>query len=125
MAPGHTSTGFGAALMRILSLLLALLLGACAGAYQTPSDGRRQTRINDAYAARDACLSKNATADGTMSADPTTVASAVALACSSETDKLIAVTNIDGDPRVAERIRRDSEFRAMGMILKSRGEVSS
>ncbi len=111
--------------MRILPVLLALLVGACAGAYHTPSDGRRQTRINEAYKARDACLARNAAADGTMSTDATTVAQAAALACNAETEKLIQVTNIDGDPRVALRIRRDSEFRAMGMVLKSRGEVSN
>jgi len=108
--------------MRIVLVLVVLSLSACAGAYHTPSDGRLQTRINDSYKERDACLSKNATTDGTMSADAATVARAVAMACSTETNNLIAVSNRDGDPRVAMRIRADSEFRAMGYVLRARGQ---
>ena len=108
--------------MRIALVPLALLLGGCAGAYHTPSDGRLQTRINDSYKARDACLAKNAAADGTLSLDAASVAQAAALACSPETDRLIEVTNRDGDPVVANRIRQDSEFRAMGYVLKARGQ---
>jgi hypothetical protein len=110
--------------VRIAIIPFVLLLGACAGAYHTPSDGRLQTRINDSYKARDACLEKNATAEGTMSLDAGTVAQAAALACTPETDRLIEVTNRDGDPAVANRIRRDSEFRAMGYVLRARGQVS-
>ena len=109
--------------MRIVLVLVVLSLSACAGAYHTPSDGRLQTRINDSYTERDACLSRSATADGTMSADAATVARAVAMACSAETDKLIAVSNRDGDPRVAMKIREDSEFRAMGYVLRARGQA--
>lgn len=108
--------------MRIALVLAVLLLGGCSGAYHTPSDGRLQTRINDSYKARDACLAKNAAADGTMSLDAASVAQAAALACSPETDRLIEVTNRDGDPVVANRIRQDSEFRAMGYVLKARGQ---
>jgi hypothetical protein len=71
---------------------------------------------------RDAGLAKNAAADGTMSLDASSVAQAAALACTAETDKLIEVSNRDGDPSVANRIRRDSEFRAMGYVLKARGQ---
>lgn len=111
--------------MRIAFVPFVLLLGACAGAYHTPSDGRLQTRIDDSYKARDDCLAKNAAADGTMSLDAGTVAQAAALACTPETDKLIEITNRDGDPTVANRIRRDSEFRAMGYVLRARGQVSN
>jgi hypothetical protein len=111
--------------MRIALVLVVLLLGACSGAYHTSSDGRLQTRIDDSYKARDACLAKNAAADGTMSLDAGSVAQAAALACSAETDKLIEVSNRDGDPAVADRIRRDSEFRAMGYVLKARGQGAS
>ncbi len=110
--------------MRIAPVLVVLLLGGCAGAYHTSSDGRLQTRINDSYKARDACLAKNANADGTMSLDAASVAQAAALACTPETDRLIEVTNRDGDPAVANRIRRDSEFRAMGYVLKARSQSS-
>lgn len=108
--------------MRIALVPVVLLLAGCAGAYHTPSDGRLQTRINDSYKARDSCLAKNAAADGTMSLDAASVAQAAALACSAETDRLIEVTNRDGDPVVANRIRQDSEFRAMGYVLKARGQ---
>jgi hypothetical protein len=108
--------------MRIALVLVVLLLGGCAGAYHTSSDGRLQARIDNSYKARDACLAKNAAADGTMSLDAASVAQAAALACSAETDRLIEVSNRDGDPSVTSRIRRDSEFRAMGYVLKARGQ---
>ena len=82
----------------------------------------RKVNIEKSYEARDACLAKNAAADGTMSLDAASVAQAAALACTTETDKLIEVSNRDGDPAVASRIRRDSEFRAMGYVLKARGQ---
>jgi hypothetical protein len=111
--------------MRIALIPFVLLLGGCAGAYHTPSDGRLQTRINNSFKARDDCLAKNAAAEGTTSLDAGTVAQAAALACAPETEKLIEITNRDGDPAVANRIRRDSEFRAMGYVLRARGQVSS
>jgi hypothetical protein len=110
--------------MRIALVLVALVLSGCAGAYHTSSDGRLQTRIDDSYKARDACLARNATAEGTMSLDAGSLAQAAALACTAETDKLIEVSNRDGDPAVANRIRQDSEFRAMGYVLKARGQAA-
>jgi hypothetical protein len=111
--------------MRIVLVVLVAVLGGCSGAYHTYSDGRLAARIDDAYKARDACLAKNAAADGTMSLDAATVANAAALACTAETDKLIEVSNRDGDPVVASRIRQDSEFRAMGYVLRARGQESN
>ena len=109
--------------MRIASVLVVLVLAGCAGAYHTPSDGRLQTRINQAYAARDACLERNAAADVANAGVATSLAQTVAAACISDTDKLIEVINRDGDPRVAAAIRRDSEFRATSFLLKARGEA--
>jgi hypothetical protein len=109
--------------MRIALVLGVLLLSGCAGAYHTSSDGRLQTRIDDSYKARDACLAKNAAADGTMSLDASSVAQAVALACSAETDKLIAASDTSGDAKVANQIRQDSEFRALGFVMKARGQA--
>lgn len=108
-----------------LALSLAASLAACAGAYHTPSDGRLTTRINGAYAARDACLSRNATMDAALSLQAEAAAQAASLACVPETEKLVEIVNRDGDPRVAERIRRDSEFRALGFVLRARGEVTN
>jgi hypothetical protein len=111
--------------MRIALVPLIFALSACAGAYHTSSDGRLSTRINNSYAARDACLSRNVTAEGTMSEDAATVARAAAMACRAETEKLIEVMNQDGDPKVANAVRRDTEFRAMGFVLRARGQASS
>ena len=108
--------------MRIAFVLVMVLLGGCAGAYHTPSDGRLQTRINNAYAARDACLERNASADAARVPTTSFIAQTVAAACEAETDQLIDVMNRDGDPRVAAAIRRDSEFRAQGFVAKARGE---
>jgi hypothetical protein len=104
---------------------LALALTGCAGAYHTPSDGRLNTRINAAYAARDACLGKNASSDLGLSLDAAQAAHAVTLACVPETEKLVEVANQSGDPKVADAIRQDTEFRAMGYVLRARGEVTN
>jgi len=109
--------------MRTAVVFLALLLSACAGAYHTSSDGRLDSRIRTQYEARDACLARNAAADEVDKSDAAALAQAVALACAPETEKLVEVSNRDGDPRVAGAIRKDSEFRAMGYVLKARGQV--
>ncbi|MBL6613753.1 MAG: hypothetical protein ISP49_09840 [Reyranella sp.] len=111
--------------MRIAVVLVALPLTACAGAYHTLSDGRLQSRINDAYKARDACLARHAAAEGTTSVDTAALASAAALACTPETDALIEVMNRDGDPKVVARIQKDSEFRAMGFVMRARGQTAN
>jgi hypothetical protein len=111
--------------MRFAVVLLALPLGACAGAYATSSDGRLKTRIDRAYEARDACLARNAAGEAAAIADTAAAARAVALACIPETEKLVEVSNRDGDPRVADAIRKDSEFRAMGSVLRARGQVTN
>ena len=107
--------------MRTAPLLFVLLLGGCSAAYHTPSDGRLTSKINAAYKERDACLSRAIQAEG-QSVDPSVAARAAAASCTEETDKLIGLINTDGDPRVAARIRRDSEFRANGMALRARGQ---
>jgi hypothetical protein len=109
--------------MRIAVVLVALSLVACAGAYHTPSDGRLTSKINTAYAERDACLAKNAASDNLS--DPAAAARAAATACTEEIEKLVGVINRDGDPRVAESVRQDSEFRAMGYVLRARGQVTN
>lgn len=111
--------------MRIAVVLLALLLSACGGAYHTPSDGRLDTRIRKQYDARDACLAQKAAADETARGDAATLAQAVARACAPETEKLVEVSNRDGDPRVANAIRQDSEFRAIGAVLRARGQAAN
>lgn len=110
--------------MRTAVVLPLLLLSACAGAYHTSSDGRLQTKIDTSYEARDKCLARHAAANDISYSDTQTIAQAVALACAAETERLIEVSNRDGDPKVSTAIRKDSEFRAMGYVLRARGQVS-
>ena len=90
--------------------LVLLLLSACAeGTYGSPTDGRLATRIERSYAARDACLARNAGADDISNSDPATLARAIALACAPETQKLVEVSNRDGDPRAAYLVYNPEE----------------
>ena len=109
--------------MRIALVLVVLLLGACEGSFIQVGDPGRKAKIDKTYQARDNCLSRNATADGAGNEDAATLAHAIALACASETEKLVeaSMTN-GGDTKIAVAIRQDSEFRAMGFVLKARGQ---
>ena len=106
--------------MRTALVFLALLLSACGN---TTGDGRRTAKIDKSYAARDACLARNASADDISNSDTDTIARAVAMACAPETEKLVEATNRDGDAKVAAAVRADSEFRARGYVLKARGQL--
>jgi hypothetical protein len=106
--------------MRPALVLLVLLLSACGN---TSGDGRRTANIDKAYKARDACLARHASVDNISDPDPDTLAHAIVLACSPETEQLVAKANRDGDSKVAAAIRQDSEFRARGYILKARGQL--
>lgn len=88
-----------------------------------PGDLGRKVNIDKSYEARDTCLARNAAADGVSTTDPATLAHAAALACSAETDKLISVSDLGGDAKVAASIRQDSEFRALGFVMKARGQA--
>jgi tRNA C32,U32 (ribose-2'-O)-methylase TrmJ len=109
--------------MRILLLLTVLLLAACEGSFVRPGDVGRTARIEKTYGARDACLARSAGADGVSSTDAAMLAHAAAMACASETEKLVEALNPDGDAKVAMAIRKDSEFRAMKYVLKARGQA--
>jgi hypothetical protein len=109
--------------MRYVLVLVVLLLAACEGSFVRSGDLGRKVNIEKSYEARDACLARNAAADGVGSEDPTTLAHAAALACSAETDKLIAASDLSGDTKVANQIRQDSEFRALGFVMKARGQA--
>lgn len=108
--------------MRIVLVFLILSLTACEGSFFQVSDLGRKTKVDNSYQARDSCLKKNAAADGTSAADPTTLAHAVAMACASQTEALVEATNRDGDTRISESIRQDSEFRAMKYVLRARNQ---
>ena len=109
--------------MRIAVVFVTLPLVACAGAYHTPSDGRLNSKINTAYAERDACLARHAATDS--AAEAGAAASAVAVACTEETEKLVEIVNRDGDPRITTAIRQDTEFRARGYVLRARGQITN
>lgn len=88
-----------------------------------PGDLGRKVNIDRSYEARDTCLQRNAAAGGPSTTDPATLAHAVAMACSTETDKLIIASDLSGDAKVAASIRQDSQFRAMKYIMQARGQA--
>lgn len=109
--------------MRYLVVALLLQLTACSANshYSLPW---RVTQINDLYEARDACLARHAVPYAANETSASEIARAVSLSCQAETDKLIASSNPGNDPEVTSAIRRDTEFRATGYVLKARGEVN-
>lgn len=109
--------------MRIVLVLVLLSLGACEGSFVRAGSLGRKVSIDKSYEARDACLARNAAADGVSGEDPATLAHAVALSCSAETDQLIAASDVGGDAKVAASIRQDSEFRAMKYVMQARGQA--
>src|SRR5258705_850745 len=108
--------------MRIAVVFLALLLGACEGSFFSVGDRWHSSRISEAYAARDACLARYA-AESNRIEEVTEAARDVAQDCAVETDKLVEISNRDGDAKVAANIREDSQFRARGYVLKARGQL--
>jgi hypothetical protein len=109
--------------MRFSALLAVLLLAACEGSFVRPGDVGRTARVERTYEARDACLARNAGADGVSTTDAATLAHAAAMACASETEKLVEAVNPNGDSKVAAAVRKDSEFRAMKYVLQARGQA--
>jgi hypothetical protein len=104
-------------------LSLALVLGACEGSFFSVGDRWHTPRISEAYAERDACLAKNATTEAPGAIDPSVAARAVAQDCAAQTEKLVKISNRDGDSKVAANIRDNSQFRAMGYVMRTRGQV--
>ena len=97
-----------------------LSLGAC-GASPHYAEFRGG-KIDNQAEIRNACLARGAEAFATDNSDASASAGAVALACKPQTDKLIALMNQSWDPNVAAAMQRDAEFRAVGYILKARGQ---
>jgi hypothetical protein len=106
--------------MRSAFVLVLLPITACTA---TTGDGRRTANIDKSYQARDACLARQASAGYVSDSDHDTLAHDIALACSPETEQLVATANRDGDAKVAAAIRQDSKFRAKGYVLKARGQL--
>jgi hypothetical protein len=76
--------------------------------------------IDTSYAERDACLARNATERALAGAAVRAHAQALALACAAETERLITASS-RGDAAVARAIRDDTEFRALGFVLRTQG----
>jgi len=109
--------------MRFLLVCLVLILPGCEQSFFMVGDKGREATIGRLSETRDNCLTRNASADITTDSDATTIARAIALACSAETEKLAVAVNRDGDTKVTSAIRQNSEFRAMGYVLRARGQV--
>jgi len=109
--------------MRVGMVIVALSLGACSRDYvfegNEYSDPRKVHRIKTLYEARDACLARNAVASDATNSDVTSIAQAVALSCAPETDRLIAASNLDRDPKVASAIRNDTNRRATVYVMRA------
>ncbi len=109
--------------MRFFVVCLVLLLPGCEQSFFMVGDKGREASIARLSEARDNCLSRNAAADITTDRDAATIARAVALSCGEETERLVAAINRDGDAKVTSAIRQNAEFRAMGYVLRARGQV--
>jgi hypothetical protein len=107
---------------RWVLLSLPLAVGACEGSFFSVGDRWHAPRIDDAYVARDTCLARTAAAEAPGAIDASAAARAVAQACQPETEKLVQISNRDGDSKVAANIRDNSQFRAMGYVMRSRGQ---
>jgi hypothetical protein len=112
------------ALSSVLSAAL-LMLTACDGVhagYVSAGGAPAATArgIDQAYAERDACLARNATERALAGASSHARAQALALACAAQTDRLITASS-RGDAAVASAIRDDTEFRALGVVLRTPG----
>jgi hypothetical protein len=109
--------------MRAAAIVLALFTVGCSrdlifegNEYSNPM---RNNQIKELYKARDACLAKNAVPAEGANTDITSVAKAVSLACAPETNKLIAASNLDRDPKVADAIRSDTERKAALYVMRA------
>ena len=107
-------------------ILFALALGGCENAIGTGySNPQKVAEIERRYEARDTCLARNAAAQIGGNPDAESLATAVALACQAETNRLIQASNVSEDPLVATKIQQDSAFRARGYVLRARREMIS
>jgi hypothetical protein len=110
-------------LTRAAMAILALSLGACSRDYifegNMFSNPIKVNRIKDLYEARDACLARNAIPANGANLDVASIARAVAIACAPETDRLIAASNPDRDPKIVEAIRNDTDQRAVQYVMRA------
>jgi len=107
-------------------VLLPLLLGGCEAATSLRgaglSDPNLSKSIDAAFEARDNCLAANVHLSDAYGGSAQSLAATAAASCQTQTDLLNALSNPYGDPRITEAIQKDSSFRAMGYVLKARGQ---
>jgi hypothetical protein len=107
-------------------VLLPLALAGCEAATSLRgaglSDPLRMKSIDQAFEARDNCLVENIHLADVYAGSAQSLAATAAASCQTQTDALISVSNPYGDPRVTAAIQKDSSFRAMGFVLKARGQ---
>lgn len=108
--------------MRILFVASTLFTASCSVNSQY-SNPKLVSSISKIFEARDACLAKHAVPYAGDDMDASSIARAVSLSCQAETEKLIAISNLNNDPKVAAAIRQNTEFRATGYVLKARGQL--
>ena len=110
-----------AACLAVALTLVAACDGFRAGSVSAGGTPAATARgIDQAYAERDACLARNATERALAGATVRARAQALALACAAQTDRLITASS-HGDASVAHAIRADTEFRALGFVLRTQG----
>jgi len=107
-------------------VLLPLMLGGCEAATSLRgaglSDPNLMKSIDAAFEARDNCLAANVHLSDAYGASAQSLAATAVASCQTQTDVLISLSNPYGDPRIAAAIQRDSSFRAMGYVLRARGQ---
>lgn len=112
--------------LKAVLVLLPFLLGGCEAATSLRpaglSDPKLMKSIDDAFAARDNCLAANVHLADAYGASAQSLAATAAASCQTQTDVLNALSNPYSDPRITAAIQRDSSFRAMGYVLKARGQ---
>lgn len=112
--------------LSVTLVLLPLMLGGCEAASSMRgaglSDPKLMKSINDAYEARDNCLVANIHLADVNNASAQSLAGTAAASCQTQTDVLISLSNPTSDPRITAAIQRDSSFRALGFVMKARGQ---
>lgn len=107
--------------MRTLIVVALLSLAACSvnSQYSAPWTVRA---VDKTYEARDACLQRQVASYAGDTSDASSIGRSISANCQAETNALISSGNPHNDPEVTAAIRQDSDFRATGYVLKSRGQ---
>ena len=122
IAFSHLSPRFS--LLRSLTSISLVLLTCSCSWNSHHSDPQRVRRSDAQFKLRDECLKRNASALAPTAEDVSVAATAVALSCKTESEKLDQIVNVSRAPEVTESIHQTAIFRASGFIMKARGAPS-